>query len=116
MAESYRTVLPDAPARSNYVRAVSRALNESGAARIDFRETSAALYTALQTLPQVELRSIRFDHSGVGFVARIGYSAYGEDALLKTALSDLGFDATLGALRQEGTRVVGDVAFGGDDQ
>lgn len=116
IANTYRAAFPDAPPQANYVRAVSRAISERGANQIDFRDASAALYAALQTLPQAELRSIRYDQSGAGFVARIAYSAYGEDAQLKTILSESGYTANLGALRQEGTKVVGDVAFGGAAQ
>lgn len=113
VAQTYRAAFPDAPARTNYVRAVATALDERGEGQIDFRDASAALYSALQSLPNAELRAIRFDEVSSGFVARIAYSAYGEDAELKAALAEEGFVATLGALRQEGTKVVGDVAFGG---
>ena len=112
-AQTYRLAFPEAPNRTNYVRAVGQALDDRGTTYVDFRDASRALYQALQVLPDAELRVIRYDEDDAGFVARIAYSAYGEDALLKTALSEAGFAATLGALRQEGTKVVGEVAFGG---
>ena len=108
---AFAEALPDVPEPTNYVRAVSRAVNAQGGGKVAFREVSAALYVALQYVPDAQLLSIRYDKLDGELVARIAYSAYGNDAELKDALVGEGFIAELGDARQERLGVVGDVTI-----
>lgn len=111
---AYVQMFPDAPRQGNYVRAFSRAASErDGGRQVDFRDASAALYAALRDLPDVELRSLSFDSTRGGLVARVAYADYGDDAALKAALIRMGMVVNLGAVRQEADRVIGDVTLGG---
>ncbi len=110
IAASFKTAFPDAPKPANYVRAVSRAVSgQNGKAQITFREASAALYIALQEVPDAQLLSLRYSQEDGELVAKVSYSAYGNDAVLKAALAVQGLDANLGDVRQERTGVVGDI-------
>lgn len=110
----YLSVFPEAPRNGNYLRAAADAAREAGgSSAIGFQEASAALYTALDSVPAAELRSLRYDQNQDGLVARIAYGAYGDDADLKSALIDAGVNAELGDARLESGFVVGDVAIEG---
>jgi len=110
IAESFKVAFPDAPTPTNYVRAVSRAVSgQSGGVQITFREASAALYTALETVPDAQLLSLQYSQIDGELVAKVSYAAYGNDTALKAALSEQGLVANLGDVRQERTGVVGDI-------
>ena len=110
----YLSAFSEEPRNGNYLRAAAEAAREAGgASAIGFQEASAALYTALGSVPTAELRSLRYDQNQDGLVARIAYGAYGDDADLKSALIDAGVNAELGDARLESGFVVGDVAIEG---
>lgn len=110
IAASFKAVFPDAPTPNNYVRAVSRAVSgQNSGGGIGFREASAALYTALEGVPDARLLSLQYSQIDGELVAKISYSVYGNDAALKAALSEQGLVANLGDVRQERTGVVGDI-------
>lgn len=111
IASAYAAALPDAPRPSNYVQAVSRAVNAGGGGGgISFREASAALYAALLDVPEAQLLMMRYDRAAGELVATVSYSAYGDDVALKAALLvGREFDVNLGDARQENAGVVGDI-------
>lgn len=110
IAKSFQTAFPDASPPTNYVRAVARAVSEQGGGQqITFREASAALYLALQGVPDAQLLSLRYTQEDGELVAKIAYAAYGNDAALKATLVELGLEANLGDARQERAGVVGDI-------
>jgi len=110
IAESFKAVFPNAPTPTNYVRAVSRAVSgQSGGVQITFREASAALYNALEAVPDAQLLSLQYSQIDGELVAKVSYAAYGNDAALKAALSEQGLVANLGDVRQERVGVVGDI-------
>jgi len=113
IATAYAQALPDAPKPTNYVRAVSQEVNaqKGGGHAISFRGASAALYAALAAQSNAQLLSLRYDSEDGVLIASIAYAAYGDDAALKSALTDTGFDVTLGDVRQERAGVVGDVTL-----
>jgi len=110
IAANYQVAFPDAPTPTNYVRAVSRAVSgQSGSGQITFREASAALYTALEAVPDAQLLSLQYSQIDGELVARVSYSVYGNDAVLKALLVERGLVANLGDVRQERAGVVGDI-------
>jgi general secretion pathway protein L len=112
IADAYAGVFPNEPKPRNYVRAVARAVDESGGrSKLKFDEASAELYAALLGLPSSELRSIRYDYDQGILVARIAHAAYGDETVLKDMLSSKYLSVTLGGAAQENGRVVGDVTL-----
>jgi len=112
IASAYKRALPDEPEPTNYVRAVSRAVNgQAGAGEVSFRDASAALYTALGNIPDAQLLSLRYDREDRALVASIAYAAYGDDTVLKNALVETGFAIGLGDARQERAGVIGEVTL-----
>lgn len=111
--EIYLELYPNAPVTNDYMRALTRATNDRiSKTQTDFRSSSATLYNALEKLPGMELRSLSFDRARGGLIARISYADFGDDIVLKSVLGEAGVSASLGAARQEGNRVVGDVILG----
>ena len=107
-----KPIFPDQQTVRNPARAVSRAVAELGdGPSLTFLDASAAIYTALEDLPGAQLQGLRYEPSRSGFIARIAYSAFGDDATLKTLLSDFGIVATVGDSRQINGFVLGDVTM-----
>lgn len=111
-----RTMVADVfPGRANSANPaslVSRALSERNqTAELDFLQTSAALYVALDEVPGSRLLSMRFDPRGNGLVAQVAYVNYGDDATLKSVLAELGVSAEIGSARQGNGHVLGDVTL-----
>ena len=112
IAAAYERALPNEPRPTNYVRAVSRAVNEqTGVGAITFRDASAALYKVLADMSGAQLLSLRYDREDSALVATIAYAAYGDDTILKNALVETGLSVNLGDARQERAGVVGDVTL-----
>lgn len=112
IAAAYQKALPDAPQPTNYIRAVSQAVNTRGeSGDLTFRDASAALYSALEYISDAQLMGIRYDGEEGELIATIAYSSYGDDAGLKAVLSEIGVTANLGDVRQESIGVVGDVTI-----
>lgn len=106
----YAQSFPDAPKPRNYIRAVSRATNgQASNGSVSFQDASAALYGVMQTVPQTQLLSLRYDQGDGALIATVAYAAYGDDAAVKGALVAAGYAAELGNARQESNGVVGDV-------
>lgn len=112
--QAYAAAFPDAPKPRNYVGALAQEVNKNETAPgLTFLSASTQLYTALETFPSVELKSIRFDQDQGTLIARLAYAAYGEDVALKDALESDDIAVTLGSARQEDGRVVGDLTLRG---
>lgn len=110
---AYEASFPGAAAPRDYVRAFTRAASEQGGpSGVEFRAYSAALYTALRAIPTAELRTLSYDSANGRLIARVAYVDYGDDALLKAALGEAGIPVSLGAVRQDAGRVLGDVTLG----
>lgn len=112
MQAMVKPVFPDQQNVRDPARAIARALAELGEGpSLGFLDASAALYTALDDLPGAQLQGLRYEPGRAGFVARIAYPAFGDDATLKTLLLDLGIRATVGDARQTNGFVLGDVTL-----
>lgn len=107
-----KPVFPEQETVRNPVRAISRAVAELGEGpSLTFLDASAAIYASLEKLPGAQLQGLRYEPDRSGFIARIAYPAFGDDATLKTLLTDFGITATVGDLRQANGFVLGDVTL-----
>ena len=109
--DAYARSFPDAPKPTNYLRAVTRATDETGAANIEFLEASAALYKALEEIPSARLVSLKYDRYKADFTGLISYQNFGDDAILKAGLEAEGVSVRLGDTRQQSEGVVGTVTI-----
>lgn len=109
--DAYAQSFPDAPKPTNYLRAVTRATDETGAANIEFLEASAALYKALAEIPPARLVSLKYDRYKAEFIGSISYQNFGDDAILKAELEAAGVISRLGDTKQQSEGVVGTVTI-----
>lgn len=115
LKNAYQTAFPEERLPSNVVRAMRR--KSTGGSQdgsgLDFLQTSAALYAAIDELEAARLRALRFEPRRGGLFASMTYDDYGYDAELKALLEEGGYVVQIGDARRTDEGVQGDVVVEG---
>ena len=105
----YASMNPGAPVPRNLAQAVK---SPSSAHRaIDFRTASALLYSGVSEIGGPGIQSLRFDEKGGAMRARISYEEFGDELKLKEHLEKAGISVRIGEMRQQGSRVSGEITL-----
>ena len=108
---TFTALYPGEPVPANLLAAV-RDRSGGPTRRVpEFREMSSVLYAALANSNGTSLSSLRYDADIGQLQAKVVYSAFGDDQVLKTAIETSGLAVRLGDARVEDGRVVGDLVL-----
>jgi type II secretion system protein L len=108
---SFTALYPGEPVPSNILAAVRQRSSGAAAETASFREMTGLLYTALNGAEGTRLSSLRYDAESGQLQAKLVYSAFGDDEVLKSAIEAGGLSVRLGDARVEDGRVVGDLVL-----
>jgi len=108
---SFTALYPDEPVPSNILAAVRDRSGAAAPVTAGFREMAAVLYGALGAADGVSLSSLRYNSADGRLQATLVYTAFGDDAALKTEIEARGLAVRLGDTRVDNGRVIGDMVL-----
>ncbi|MDJ0920787.1 MAG: type II secretion system protein GspL [Henriciella sp.] len=100
-------------AGGNAARIVSTSLSRAapGAELPSALTVMAALYEAIESVPDTELRSVRYDRERGQMTARIGFADYENIDLISAKIETSGLTVSVGDARQSGAVIVGELTL-----
>jgi len=106
---SFTALYPGEPVPTNILAAVRDRSGAAAPVTAGFRQMAAVLYGALGTAEGISLSSLRYNSEDGRLQATLVYTAFGDDAALKTEIEARGLAVRLGDTRVDNGRVVGDM-------
>lgn len=108
---AFRQAFPDTSRIVN-LRAQARArLAEQQSGGDAYLRLSQLLFSGLQDLPGMAVKSLRFEPGRAGLVAEVSYLSYAEMERLRASIGQAGGELTEGGARQEGDRTLATITL-----
>ena len=99
------------PAPANVASVVNRARAGGQSAQIGFLDLSSALFSGLSENENVMVDTLRYDRTRNELVLRLIYPDFESAAQLESAFSNIGYQFQSGAVREQGSDLIGEAVF-----